>query len=275
MYGEASGWHIVASGDYNGDGFADVINRNDSTGAMIEWLGGSKGYFPNDVAVNNITADASWQLVGSGDFNGDGISDLLWRNSGGYLTEWLGSSSGVFSSNQANAGTGLADNSWHVVGIGDFNGDGTSDILWRNTDGYLTEWLGTSNGSFVSNQANAGTGIADNSWQVVGIGDFNGDGTSDILWRNTGGYVTEWLGTSNGSFVSNQANAGNGSADNSWTVAEIGDFNGDEHSDILWRNTSGYITEWTATTNGGFVSNQANAGTGIADNSWHVLNFLG
>jgi hypothetical protein len=30
---------------------------------------------------------------------------------------------------------------WHVVGTGDFNGDGLTDILWRNDDGSITDWL--------------------------------------------------------------------------------------------------------------------------------------
>jgi hypothetical protein len=33
------------------------------------------------------------------------------------------------------------DASWHVVEIGDFNGDNQSDLLWRNDGGALAEWL--------------------------------------------------------------------------------------------------------------------------------------
>jgi hypothetical protein len=158
-------------------------------------------------------------VAGTGDFNGDGISDVLWRNpTSGYITEWLGTANGGFTSNDAHAGNGSVDASWQIAGTGDFNGDGRADILWRNASGVVTDWLGTANGGFVSNGANAGNGSADTSWQVGGTGDFNGDGISDILWRNSGGYVTEWLGTSNGGFVSNQANAGNGAADNSWQI---------------------------------------------------------
>ncbi|MES2904174.1 MAG: M10 family metallopeptidase C-terminal domain-containing protein, partial [Pseudomonadota bacterium] len=56
----------------------------------------------------------------------------------------------------------------------DFNGDGRSDILWRNDNGLLTDWLGQANGGFVDNGANAFASVATN-WQVTGIGDFNGD----------------------------------------------------------------------------------------------------
>ena len=41
------------------------------------------------------------------------------------------------------------------------------------------------------------------SWQVDGIGDFNGDGRDDILLRHDSGTLTDWLGTANGSFADN------------------------------------------------------------------------
>ena len=40
------------------------------------------------------------------------------------------------------------DASWSVAGIGDFNGDGNSDILWRNTNGTLADW--SMNGSQIT-----------------------------------------------------------------------------------------------------------------------------
>jgi len=33
------------------------------------------------------------------------------------------------------------DSSWHVVQLGDFNGDGNSDILWPNDSGAMAEWF--------------------------------------------------------------------------------------------------------------------------------------
>ena len=75
-----------------------------------------------------------------------------------------------------------------MAGIGDFNGDGTSDILWRNTvTGDNVVFLMNQN-SVASTVDLGGVGTA---WSVAGIGDYTGDGTSDILWRNgsTGGTV--------------------------------------------------------------------------------------
>ena len=79
--------------------------------------------------------------------------------------------------------------SWHVIGTGDFNGDGKADILWQNTDGTPAIW-----------EMNGTTPIAgvvlpnpgSSSWHVIGTSDFNGDGKADILWQNTDGTVAIW-----------------------------------------------------------------------------------
>ena len=75
------------------------------------------------------------------------------------------------------------DNDWHVVGTGDFNGDGIDDILWRNDNGVVGEWDGKSNGGFVGD-ANANI-LLTNDWHVVATGDFNGDGINDICGATT------------------------------------------------------------------------------------------
>lgn len=266
-------WQIVGTGDFNGDGHVDILWRNTNSGYLTDWLGNQDGGFTDNAAnAGNGSADTGWTVVGTGDFNGDGIGDILWRNTNGYLTEWLGNTNGGFVSNEANAGTGVAGNGWTVSGVGDFNGDGIDDILWRNTSsGFVTEWLGTSTGGFTDNSAHAGNGSADNSWQVVGTGDFNGDGITDILWRNTNsGLVTDWLGTPTGGFTDNLVIAGNASASNSWHIVGIGDYNGDGISDILWRNDSGYVTDWLGTSTGAFTDNSAHAGTGMANSNFHV-----
>jgi hypothetical protein len=113
------------------------------------------------------------------------------------------------------------DATWSVAGIGDFNGDGNADVLWRNANGSLAEWL--MNGSTIaSSNFITSNGVAvtpDATWSIVEIGDFNGDGNSDILWRNTSGALAEWLmnGTSIMKSLTPASNGTPVSPDATWT----------------------------------------------------------
>uniref|UniRef100_UPI00286AAA94 beta strand repeat-containing protein n=1 Tax=Sphingomonas sp. TaxID=28214 RepID=UPI00286AAA94 len=157
------------------------------------------------------------------DFNGDGRSDILWRNIDGTLGDWFGSAGGFTINVQLFA----VPAAWRVVGTGDFNGDGRSDILWRNSDGSLGNWLGDPNGYFAVNSAVPLKNIP-NDWHITATGDFNGDGRSDILWRNDSGALGDWLGNASGNFdINNSALIG---VPIDWKVVGVGDFNGDGRS---------------------------------------------
>ncbi len=197
-------WHVVGTGDFNGDGRDDILWRNND-GTVSNWLGTALGGFtPNDANAARF-APTDWHVVGTGDFNGDGRDDVLWRNDNGQLSNWLGTATGGFTLNDSVALTQV-DPAWRVAGTGDFNGDGRDDILWRHTDGTLSNWLGTATGGFVNNGAVSGTNVP-LAWSVVAVGDYNGDGRDDILWRHTDGTLSNWLGTATGGFTPNDANA--------------------------------------------------------------------
>jgi len=262
----SSNWHIVGTGDFNGDGRVDILWQS-TDGEVTNWLGKANGGFQGNITNADNHVDSSWKVAATGDFNGDGRTDILWQNIDGTITDWLAQANGSFVGNLSNANNHV-DAGWQVAGTGDFNGDGIDDILWRNTSsGNVTDWLGQPNGGFVGN-TDAAWNNASLSWHIVGVGDFNGDGRADILWRSDAGEITNWLGIASGGFQGNIANADN-HIDASWHVVEVGDFNGDATDDVLWQNDDGTVTDWLGTSNGSFVGNFANANNHV-DAGWHV-----
>jgi hypothetical protein len=174
-----------------------------NNGIVTDWLGQADGTFVSSNASVFNPVGLEWHVVGTGDFNGDGRDDVLWRNDGGTITNWLGQPGGGFIGNASLYTT--IPNSWHILGTGDFNGDGREDILLRNDNGSVTDWLGQPDGGFISNIANTNLAVGAD-WQFADIGDYNGDGRDDILWRHDSGTVTDWLGQRDGGFVGNGDN---------------------------------------------------------------------
>ena len=186
-------------------------------------------------SISNTGFDVQLQQAAHNDFNGDGRSDILWRNDDGTVRDWLGQADGTFVGNTANLNTTGAED-WHVAGTGDFNGDGPVDVLWRNDAGWSPNGSARANGALlITANVNPGT-----SWHVAGTGDFNGDGLTDILWRNDDGTMRDWLAQANGGFVGNAAHF-NVNPGLSWHVVGTGDFNGDGMDDVLWQNDSGMV----------------------------------
>jgi subtilisin family serine protease len=112
----------------------------------------------------------------------------------------------------------------------DFDGDGSFDILWRNSsNGQNAIWR---SGNSATQQPIST--VYSQAWKVVGVGDFNGDLDDDILWRH--GSTGENAIWKSGNSATQQAVT---TVDNfDWQVSGVGDFDGDSNDDILWRNTS-------------------------------------
>jgi probable HAF family extracellular repeat protein len=166
------------------------------------------------------------------DINGDGKSDIVWRDQNGNTALWTMNSGSILSS----GGLGGVPNAWSIVGQRDFDGDGKYDLLWRDSSGNTAIWF--MNGAQVSSTASLGN--IPPAWSVAGTGDFNGDGRGDILWRDTSGNTAIWL--MNGAALLSAG--GLGVVPLNWNVAAIGDFNADGMSDIVWRDTSGDSAMW-------------------------------
>src|SRR5215831_9689330 len=195
-----------------------------------------------------------WQVVGVGDFNGDGHADVLWFNANtGQLGAWLLDGQGNVTAPQflsQTCGAGCSP-PWQIVGVGDFNGDGHADALWFDTStGVLGAWLLDGLGNLLAPQflsLTCGSGCFP-EWQVVGVGDFNGDGHADVLWFDAStGVLGAWLLDGLGNVMAPQflsLTCGSGCFP-TWKVVGVGDFNGDGHADVLWFNAdTGELVEW-------------------------------
>jgi uncharacterized protein YbdZ (MbtH family) len=165
------------------------------------------------------TAPAGWTVVGVGDINGDGVPDLIWRNgTTGQMSYWMLNSNGTRKSAGDMGATAPAG--WTVVGVGDIDGDGVPDLIWRNgTTGQMSYWMLNSNGTRKSAGDMGATAPA--GWTVVGVGDINGDGVPDLIWRNgTTGQMAYWMLNSNGTRKS--AGDMGATAPAGWTVVGVG-----------------------------------------------------
>ncbi len=214
--------------DFDQDGGTEILWRNSQDGRNALWYANQKTAVHADIPG---VPDQTYEIAGIGDFSGIGASEILWRNysashanaGGNYI--WSMDGSDV---QQITSITSIPDTNWEVAGIGDFDGDGKSDILWRHTTGAIYMWL--MDGSEVKSTADMGW-LDPAVWQIEGIGDFDGDGKSDIFWHHATAYYN-YVWFMNGTTVRESL----GTiyiTDSNWQITGLGDFDGDGKSDIL------------------------------------------
>jgi phosphodiesterase/alkaline phosphatase D-like protein len=212
---------------------------------------------PEPSATNPVRSILSFSIDASvaplapvrNDFNGDGKSDILWRNTDGSVATWS-----MNGSTPSAGSVGTLTAGWTIAGTGDFSGDKNADMLLSNTDGRVATWQVS--GSTVTAAKQLGTLSA--GWSISGTGDFNGDGTSDVLLANTNGTVATWQ--VNNSAVTATKTLGTLGA--GWSIAGTGDFNGDGTTDLLMTNTNGSIAQWQVNGSGVTAKSVGALGTG-------------
>jgi hypothetical protein len=246
-------WRPLATGDFDGDGAGDIMLRTvgttDPTSLML------MHWFLTDTRTKGASSPTkNAPVVGStlltpltGDFNGDGTTDLTWLPSGGNGgATWIIAKGTTSPSSITTypAGTDA------VLAVGDFERDDLkkADLLRRRaSDGMVT--VETYGGA----RQNLEVIAAD--WKVYGTGDFNGDRANDVLWWNTttGGvqvwYMTPTTTTAGVFRVASKATLGTVTLASGWAISGVGDFNHDGVSDILWTNPAA-ISVWTLAGNG-------------------------
>lgn len=179
-----AGWTVEAIADFNRDGQADLLVRNKSTGDNAAWfMGGENGaeYKGRD-GITGIGAD--WEVQGVSDFDDDAKADILWQNkrTGENVIWYMGDNSGTAVRDRAELRS--PGRQWSAQGLADFDGDGRTDVLWRNKDSgeNLVWYMHGDQGTRYKDSERIET-FKDSDWQLHGVGDFNQNGSLDLFWR--------------------------------------------------------------------------------------------
>jgi hypothetical protein len=197
-------------GDFDNDGRDDILWYRPNTGAVSVWL--LDGITPKatlsargDTAVIHPNLALYYYIQGIADFDGDGRDDIVWRKkTGEVIVVWLldGVTSVATLGSRGDTGKihSTLDPFFRIKGIADFDGDGRDDILLgHNKTGQLVIWLmdGVTNAQTLTARGDTGIihpGLSPTEMQLLGLGDFDADGKTDLLWQNsTTASISAWL----------------------------------------------------------------------------------
>ena len=232
-------------GDLNGDDKADLLLTR--TDGAVRATARTWQYYPMD-GTSQLTGDGTaalktdldWIVMGLGDFDGDGKTDVMTR----HATTGAWHLARMDGKTVLTAGTGVATTlttitKWRLAAIGDFDADTQDDLLLRHTD--TGRWLMYEMNGLTA--STLGSGIAadlpdDTDLELAGSGDLNGDGKADMVLRHK--TTGKWhYYPMNGLAVA----AGSGeiglSLSTDWTLEALPDLDGDGKDDLLVRHTDG------------------------------------
>ena len=181
--GDEDRWlrRIVGSGDFNLDGKADCVLRDQDGGVCIRFMDGTA---PGAIYSLGCVSLLLYDVVGCADPNGDGAADVLFRRrTDGAVYAWLveGGASPRVSAVVRLGWAGYP--AWELAGgAGDFDGDGGADLVWRERTGLTRAYAWVMNGAAVGGIAWIGEAPA--NWRFGSVGDYRGGGGCDIVWRD-------------------------------------------------------------------------------------------
>lgn len=229
-YASGSQPRQISTGDFNGDGVADVVVSNTGTNTLGLFLGRSDGTFQTQ---STLTGDTNPVSVRIADLNNDGKLDLFatsWTRS--TVSIWLGNGNGTFATRTTVATAGVTP---VTMTHGDINGDGSVDIIVGDTSSSVSILLGNGNGTFAPRTTIAtGAGLYN-----VALMDLNNDDKLDLVTTDqTDRTVSTYLGYGDGTFAT-RSTVVLAAGLNLAGISNGGDINGDGKTDLVVAATGG------------------------------------
>jgi hypothetical protein len=234
---------VVAVGDVNRDGNADIVVANEKSGTISVLIGDGKGRF-STAADSPFAAGHNPNDITIGDFNRDSWPDVAIANHElQQLTILLGDGRGRFSPSPYSPVKVAVKPHPHGIATGDFNGDGVPDLI---TDSWgenrLEVLLNDGKGDFP--EPGSYVTVGRHPYQRVRVADINRDGHADIVSPNLDGNdVTVLLGNGKGGFV--QAAGSPFPCGDAPFNAAVGDVNGDGVADLAIVNSPSSTSDRT------------------------------
>ena len=218
---------VGTKGAISPSGTVSFLNTNNANSLLgtARLAGAGNGFLNVPIPEPSGGGADAIPIVAVGDFNGDGIPDIVSAPHGGIAIS-LGNGDGTFAAPLIpNLDSIDGINSF---GVGDFNGDGITDLLVDDEDtAKLTVLLGKGDGTFTVGQS-----MPFNT-QSIAIADRNGDGKLDLALSGSA-QTTILLGNGDGTFTAAPNQLQIGSAQ---VVAA--DFNGDGKVDLAVSPSNG------------------------------------
>jgi Fibronectin type III domain/FG-GAP-like repeat len=217
-----------------------IFWRHSQTGDLRTWhLSGTSVVDTRSLTINGVP-DTNWKIVGTGDLNGDGHTDLVWRNEAdGAVAGWLLTNNVVIQTGLLSI-PGVTDPAWRVVGVGDTDGDRRADLVWRHSSGLLGTWF--MRGLQVVRTSLMNASIIDSNWQIAAVGDINLDGKADLVWRHTDGWIGAWM--LNGLNVTATSYFSINRVDLAWRVVAVSRTDALSAPALVWQHDTGGIGLW-------------------------------
>ncbi len=183
---------VLNAGDWDRDGFGDIINRNTNTGALFLRRGDGTGHFAAPTKLGDGFGSVSL-LAAVGDMTGDGYPDLMGQPAGGAIRIYPGNGVAGFQASYVAHG---AIQAGRQVAVGRWDGDGAPDSLFRRGS-KLVLFPGNGPGGLTSPRT-LSVDLSPYDW-VIGVSDVLLTGHPDLIVRDKAtGYLWLLQGTATG-----------------------------------------------------------------------------